>query len=101
MCCMRSDLTFEPSFKVKWVSSIFKGPKTHLLLILEVWDVKPTHRKSYTANLFMLSDLTFDHFFKVKQGQPSFNGPKTHLLLLLQVWDINEPIGYNVLWIFS
>ena len=30
------DLTVNSSFKVKWRSAVFKGPKTHLLLVLEV-----------------------------------------------------------------
>ena len=41
---------------------------THLLLVLEVWDVKPTHGKSWTGNLLMWSDLNLGHPFKVKQG---------------------------------
>ena len=36
-----------------------KGLITRLLLVLEVWDVKPTYKKSWTGNLLnMLSDLT-------------------------------------------
>ena len=63
MCCdlfMRSDLTLDPSFKVKQGSTIFKGLKRHLLLVLEVWHVKPTYRKECAGGLFMGSDLTFD-----------------------------------------
>ena len=32
--------------------------KTRLLLVLEVWDGKPTYRKSWAGNLLMCSDLT-------------------------------------------
>ena len=32
---------------------------TRLLLVLEVWDGKPTYRKSWAGNLLVCSDLTF------------------------------------------
>ena len=38
------------------------------LLVLEVWDGKPTYRKSWAKNLFMWLDLTLNTSFKVKQG---------------------------------
>ena len=41
---------------------------TRLLLVLEVWDGKPTFRKSWAGNLFVWSDLTLDLSFKVKRG---------------------------------
>ena len=34
-------------------------PITRLLLVLEVWDGKPSYRKSWTWNLLVWSDLTF------------------------------------------
>ena len=46
--------------------------KTPLLLILEVWNVKPTHRKSWAGNLLMLLDLTLGSSFKVKQWFTGF-----------------------------
>ena len=46
-------------------STIFKGTKTQLLLVLEVWDVKLNSRKSGAVDLFMGPDLYFDPFFKV------------------------------------
>ena len=46
---LMSDLTFGPSFKAKQGSPIVKGPKTQLLLLLVVWHVKPTSRKSCPA----------------------------------------------------
>ena len=44
---------------------------THLLLVLEVWDGKPTYRKSWAENLLVCSDLTLYPSFKVKRGYPS------------------------------
>ena len=39
---------------------------TRLLLVLDLWDGKPTYRKSLAGNILMWSDLTLDPFFKVK-----------------------------------
>ena len=44
---------------------------THLLLVLEVWDVKPTCRKSRARNL-MWTDLTLVPSFKVKRWFTGF-----------------------------
>ena len=45
----------------------FKVPITRsLLVLLEVYSVKPTYRKSRAGNLLMWSDLTLDPSFKVK-----------------------------------
>ena len=41
---------------------------THLLLILEIWDGKPTYRKSWAGSLMVWSDLTLGPSFKVKRG---------------------------------
>ena len=41
---------------------------TCLLLVLEVWDGKPTYRKSWAGNLLVWSDLALDLSFKVKRG---------------------------------
>ena len=65
---MWSDLTLDPSFKVKRGKPNLKVLITRLLLILEVWDCKPTYRKSLAGNLLAWSDLTLGPFFKVKQG---------------------------------
>ena len=40
---MWSDLTFGASFKVKRRESNLKVLMTHLLFLLEIWDVKPTY----------------------------------------------------------
>ena len=45
-----------------------KSAITRLFLVLEVWDGKPTYRKSWAGNLFVCSDLTLDPSFKVKRG---------------------------------
>ena len=37
-----------------------------LLLVLEVWDDKPTCRKSWAGNLLVSSDFTLGPSFKVK-----------------------------------
>ena len=41
---------------------------TRLLLVLDVWDGKPTYRKSWAGNHLVWSDLTVDPSFKVKRG---------------------------------
>ena len=38
------------------------------LLVLEVWDGKPTYRKSWAGNLLVWLDLTLGPSFKVKRG---------------------------------
>ena len=54
-----SDLTLSPSFNIKRGQPNLKVIITCLLLILDVCNVKPTHRKSWAGNLLMLLDLTF------------------------------------------
>ena len=71
-----------------------------LLLVLEVWDGKPTYRKSWAGNLLVWSDLTLDTSFKVKQGEPNLKVLITCLLLVVEVWDGNQPIGNHGLGIF-
>ena len=68
---MWSDLTLSPSFKVKRGEPNLKVLITHLLLILEVCNVKPTCRISWAGNLQMLA-LTFGSSFKVKQWFTGF-----------------------------
>ena len=60
---------------------------TRLLFVLEVWDRKPSYRKSWAGNLLVWSDLTLDPAFKVKQGQPNLKVLITRLLMVLEVWD--------------
>ena len=68
---MWSDLTLSPSFKVIRGQPNDKVLITHLLLILEVCNVKPTCRISWAGNLLM-SDLTFGPSFKVKRWFTGF-----------------------------
>ena len=65
---MCSDLTLDPFFKVKLGEPNLKVLITRLLLVLEVWDGKPTYRRSWAGNLLVWSDLTLHLSFKVKQG---------------------------------
>ena len=37
-----------------------KSAHTRLLLVLEVWDGKPTYRKSWAGNLLVWSNLTLN-----------------------------------------
>ena len=55
---MWSDLTLNPSFKVKQGYSNLKVLITRILLVLELCYVKPTYRKSWAGNLMIWSDLT-------------------------------------------
>ena len=84
---MWSDLTLDPSFKVKWGYPNLKVLRTDLLLVLEVWDGKPTYRKSWAKNHLMWSDLALDPSLKVNWGYPNLKVLITHLLLVIQVWD--------------
>ena len=68
---MWSDLTLDQSFKVKQGPPNLKVLLTHLLLILEVCNVKPT-RISWAGNFLMLLDLTFGPSFKIKQWFTGF-----------------------------
>ena len=45
-----------------------KSPYNSLMFVLEVWDGKPTYRKSWARNLLVWTDLTLGHSFKVKRG---------------------------------
>ena len=45
-----------------------KSALTFLCLVLEVWDGKPTYRKSWAGNLLVWSDFTLGPSFKVNRG---------------------------------
>ena len=49
-------------------SLTFNVDFSRLLLVLKVWDVHPTYRKSCAASLLEWLSLTFDPSFKVKWG---------------------------------
>ena len=63
-----SDLTLDPSFKVKCGSSYLKWPISPLLLVVEVLNMKTTYRNSCALNLLVGTDFTLDPFFKVGCG---------------------------------
>ena len=44
-----------------------KSAYNSLLLVLEVWNGKPTYRKSWAGNLLVWSDFTLDPSFQVKR----------------------------------
>ena len=46
-----SNLTLDPSFKVKLLWPNLKVPIARLLLVLEVWDVKTSYRRTCAGNL--------------------------------------------------
>ena len=87
---MQSDLTLDPSFKVKQEQPNLKVLITCSVLALEVCNVKSTIRKSWARNLLMWSDLTLNPSFKVKQGQPNLKMLLTRLLLLLVVCNVKQ-----------
>ena len=60
---------------------------TCLLLVVQVWDGKPTYKKSWAGNLLVWSDLFLDPYFKVNRGEPNLKVLITRLLLVLEVWD--------------
>ena len=91
-----SDLTWNPSFKVKRGQPNLKVLITRLLMVLEIWDGKPTYRKSWAGNLLMWSDLTLDPSFKVKRGQPNLKGFITRFLLILEVCNVKPTC--RILW---
>ena len=69
---------------------------TRLLSILEVWDGKPTYRKSWAGNVLAWLDLTLGPSFKVKCGQPNLKVLITGLLLVLEVLVHCLYGGYNL-----
>ena len=86
---MWSDLTLDPSFKVKRGQPNLKVLITRLLLILEVCNVKRTCRISWAGNLLM-SHLTFDPSFKVKRwftgfGELGFRWIQVGVVLIVYV----------------
>ena len=74
----------------------FKMLITHLFLVLDVCNVKPTYRKSWAVNLLMWSDLTFGPSFKGKRGKPYLKVLITYLLLILVV--CNEKPTFRKTW---
>ena len=77
-----------PSFRVKRGHSNLKVLITRLLLVLEVCNVKPTYRKSWSGNLLIWSDLILGSSFKVKRGQPNLKVLITLILLVLEICNV-------------
>ena len=74
-----------------------------LIMVLEVCNVKPTHRKSWAGNLLMWSHLTLDPSFKVKQGYPDLKVLIARLLLVLEVCNVKPTYrkswaGNHLMW---
>ena len=76
MCWKSSDVVrfdLVPLFQGQTRTSKLKNMLiTCLLLILEVWNVEPTYRKSQAGNLQMWSDLALGPPFKVKRWFTGF-----------------------------
>ena len=85
---MWSDLTFNPSFKVKQGQPNLKMLITRLLLVLVVCNVKPTYRISWAGNLLIWSDLTLGPSSKIKRGQPNIKVLIVCLSLVLEVCNV-------------
>ena len=88
MCCESSDVVrfdLGPLLQGQTRITELKVLITRLLSILEVWDGKPTYRKSWAGNLLAWLDLTLGPSFKVKRGQPNLEVLITRLLLVLEV----------------
>ena len=50
------------------LKSAYNSLITRLLFVLDLWDGKPTCRKSWAGNLLVGSDLTLGLSFKVKRA---------------------------------
>ena len=74
-----------------------KVPISPLLLVLQVWHVKPTYRNSWAKNLLMCSDLTLGTPSRPKRTAKVFI---TCLLLVLKVWDVKQTYrkSYATMW---
>ena len=78
---MWSDLTLDPSFKVKQGERNLKVPITRLLLVLEVWGGKPSYRKSWTGNLLVWSELTFGRLLPGQMRTAKLKSPYNSLII--------------------
>ena len=71
MCCESSDVVrfdLGPLLQGQTRIAKLKMLITRLLLVLEVWNGKSKHRKSWAENLLVWPDLTLGPSFKVKRG---------------------------------
>ena len=70
MCCKFSDVVrfdLGPLLPGQTRIAKLKSAYNSLILVLEVWDGKPTNRKSWARNVMVWSDLTLGPPFKVKR----------------------------------
>ena len=68
---------------------------TRLLLVLEVWDGKPTYRKSWAWNLLVWSDLTLAPLL---QGQTRIAKLKSvYNLLVISRWALAREGDYEMM----
>ena len=74
-------------------------PITHLLLVLEVWDGKPSYSKSWAVNFLVWSDLIVG---PLPQGQIRTAKLKSayNLLIIGRFGMVNQPIGNHGLGMF-
>ena len=59
-----------------------KVPTTRLLLVTEIWDGKPSHRKSLARNLLVWSDLTFGPLLQGQMRTAKLKNVLTYFLHL-------------------
>ena len=78
---MWSDLTLSPSFKVKRGQSNLTVLITRVLMVLEVWDGKPTYRKSWAGILLVWSDLTFGPLLLGQMGTAKLKSAYNSLII--------------------
>ena len=60
---------------------------TRLLLVLEVWNGKPTCSKSLAGNLLVWWDLTLGPLLQGQMRICELKSTKTRFLLVIEVWD--------------
>ena len=68
---------------------------TRFLLVLEVWDGKPTYRKSCAGNLVVWSDLTLGPSFKVKRWFTGF-GELSFLWIQICIGSLMHKSSYEL-----
>ena len=62
-------------------------PITRLLLVLEVWDGKPSYRKSWPGNLLVWSDLTFGSLLQGQMRTAKLKSAYNSLIIGPRGWD--------------
>ena len=99
MCWDLFDMVlFYPGFRLLGLMKVLKLKVliTPLLLVPEVWDVKPTCKKSVAEILSVRSDLTVAPSLKVKQGRSNVKVILTRLLLIPDIYDVKPTYRISV-----